>query len=241
MTFSEAIKSGFSNYSNFSGRSQRSALWWWLLFQSLVMMAAIAVDLALFGMQPDKTPFINLAGLVFFLPGLAVSVRRLHDIGRSGWWWLVALIPVVGWIMLIIWYCKPGEPGPNQYDEPDRKMSFVDAVRSGWSHYATFAGRTPRAGYWWWILFISLFSSGVSAIDNVAFGQEQPYLTGIFWLASLIPNLSVAARRLHDIDRSGWWQLLWLIPVVGWIILLIWMCKPSQPGANRFGPNPYGM
>jgi uncharacterized membrane protein YhaH (DUF805 family) len=240
MTFVEAIKSGFSNYANFSGRSPRSALWWWILFQCLVMLATIAIDLALFGLQ-TSTPVTSLAGLALCLPGWAVGVRRLHDIGRSGWWWLIGLIPIVGWIILIVWYCKPGEPGTNQYDRPDTMMTFGDAVRSGWNNYATFSGRTPRAGYWWWIVFVVLVGSGVNTIDVSAFGQDKLYLTGIFWLAALIPNLSVATRRLHDIDRRGWWQLLWFIPVIGWIILLVWYCKPSQPGANRFGPNPYGM
>jgi len=62
----------------------------------------------------------------------------------------------------------------------------------------------------------------------------------IFALAVIIPDLSVSCRRLHDRDRSGWWVLLILIPIIGWIILLIWVCQPGQRGSNRFGPDPLG-
>ena len=60
----------------------------------------------------------------------------------------------------------------------------------------------------------------------------------IFGLAIIIPNISVTARRLHDINRSGWWQLLWFIPLLGWIPLLIWNCTKSNETTNKFGDNP---
>ncbi len=119
MGFLEAIKSGFQNYANFSGRAPRSAYWWWTLFSLLIAIIASVVDLVLF---PDLTMAMGGIGpiyigvlIVLFLPGLSVSVRRLHDIGRSGWWLLIFLIPFVGFIVLIIWFASKGEEGANKY------------------------------------------------------------------------------------------------------------------------------
>jgi len=114
MNFTEAIQSGFNNYVNFSGRAQRSAFWFWVLFVFAASIVAGILDMAIFGAE-SYTPLSTLFGLAVFLPGLAVAVRRLHDTGRTGWWVLLWLIPIIGWIVLIIWYCQPGEPGTNQY------------------------------------------------------------------------------------------------------------------------------
>lgn len=110
MGFADAVRSGFQNYVNFSGRSMRSEYWYWVLFTLLVNILANIID-------PGGT-LAGLAGLVFLLPGLAVAVRRLHDIGRSGWWLLVGLIPVLGWIYLIYLYIQPSEPQPNRFGPP---------------------------------------------------------------------------------------------------------------------------
>ena len=115
MNFGEAIKSGFSNYVTFSGRAQRSAFWLWVFFAVLASIACSILDGAIFGFSEANKPISGLFGLATFLPGLAVTVRRLHDTGRSGWWILLWFIPLVGWIILIIWYCQPGEAGTNQY------------------------------------------------------------------------------------------------------------------------------
>ncbi len=115
MSFGEAIKSGFANYVTFSGRAQRSAFWLWVLFAILASVACGIIDGAIFGFDEANKPLSGLFGLATFLPGLAVTVRRLHDTGRSGWWVLLWFIPLIGWIILIIWYCQPGETGNNQY------------------------------------------------------------------------------------------------------------------------------
>jgi uncharacterized membrane protein YhaH (DUF805 family) len=113
MTFGKAISSGFSNYANFSGRSQRSAFWWWFLFSLIVEVIAAIIDTALFG--ANTSVLSPLAGLGLLLPTIAVTVRRLHDTARSGLFILLGLIPLIGAIILIVWYCQPGTPGPNQY------------------------------------------------------------------------------------------------------------------------------
>jgi uncharacterized membrane protein YhaH (DUF805 family) len=91
-------------------------------------------------------------------------------------------------------------------------------------------------------LFVIIAVIALEILDMAIFGTDSYFpLTSIFSVATFIPYLAVGVRRLHDIDRSGWWWLIGFIPLVGIIILIIWWCKPSQPGANRFGPNPYGM
>jgi uncharacterized membrane protein YhaH (DUF805 family) len=114
MHFGEAIKSGFNNYATFSGRAQRSAFWYWVLFTFLVGVGLTIVDFAIFGVR-DYSPFAGLFGLATLLPGLAVGARRLHDIDRTGWWLLLYFIPLIGIIVLIIWWCQPGEPGANRF------------------------------------------------------------------------------------------------------------------------------
>ena len=114
MNFMEAIKSGFANYANFSGRAQRSAFWYWILFAFLVGIVANILDWAIFGAD-SVSPLSLILGLALLIPDLSVGARRLHDIGRSGWWQLLHFVPLIGLIILIVWYCKRGEPGPNQH------------------------------------------------------------------------------------------------------------------------------
>ena len=122
-------------------------------------------------------------------------------------------------------------------------MGFAEAVKSAFSNYASFSGRSARSAFWWWQLFNLIAGVVTLIIDSSIFGFGSGYtpINWVYSIAVLLPSLAVAARRLHDIDRSGWWILLVLIPLVGIIILIIWWCKQSQPGTNRFGPNPYGM
>lgn len=124
-------------------------------------------------------------------------------------------------------------------------MSFVNAIKSGYKDYLNFSGRTSRSGFWYFWLFqivvgyiVGRISGGfeVTYVDGIASVSYQGGLLAAVWsLANIIPNLSVATRRLHDIDKSGWWQLLVCIPVIGWIILLIWTVRAGTPGDNRFG------
>jgi uncharacterized membrane protein YhaH (DUF805 family) len=114
MNFGEAVKSGFSNYVNFSSRAIRSEYWYWVLFVILGEIVTAIVDYVI-GYQVTTTLF----GLAVFLPGLAVTIRRLHDLDRTGWWFLLAFVPIVGWIILIVWYCTEGTKGANRFG-PDR-------------------------------------------------------------------------------------------------------------------------
>jgi uncharacterized membrane protein YhaH (DUF805 family) len=113
MTFGEAVKSGFDHYVKFDGRASRSMFWWWVLFAILASIAANILD-AIIG----AGIFSILVGLGLLLPGLSVSIRRLHDTNRTGWWILIGLIPLIGFIVLLIFYLESGNPGPNEYGPP---------------------------------------------------------------------------------------------------------------------------
>jgi uncharacterized membrane protein YhaH (DUF805 family) len=115
MTFQEAVKDAFSKYTQFSGRSSRSAYWYWYLFLILGEIVAGITD-AILG---TGSIVLIIFALGVIIPGLAVSVRRLHDIGRSGWWLLISLLPIIGFIVLIVFYVTKSD-GPNEYGQgPD--------------------------------------------------------------------------------------------------------------------------
>jgi uncharacterized membrane protein YhaH (DUF805 family) len=116
-------------------------------------------------------------------------------------------------------------------------MNFTDAVKAVFNKYAVFDGRSLRSEFWYWVLFTFIVSIVLSIFDSILFGTRAggngPI--GLFFsLAVLIPNIAVAVRRLHDIDKSGWWVLI-AFTIVGIIPLIYWYCQPSTPGKNRFG------
>ena len=119
MSFTQAVRSVLTQYVGFSGRARRSEFWWWFLFTVLVGIAARILDQAsgtTVGEGFGQTGIIaSLVSLALLLPNLAVSVRRLHDTGRSGWWILIGLVPVVGFIVLIVFYVQDSTPGPNPH------------------------------------------------------------------------------------------------------------------------------
>jgi len=112
-------------------------------------------------------------------------------------------------------------------------MGFSEAVRSGFEHYATFDGRASRPAFWWWTLFAILAGIAANIVDAIL---GVPIFTLVVGLGLLLPNLSVAIRRLHDTGRTGWWILIGLIPLIGFIVLLIFYVQAGDPGENEYGP-----
>jgi uncharacterized membrane protein YhaH (DUF805 family) len=107
--------------------------------------------------------------------------------------------------------------------------------------YAVFGGRARRKEYWMFVL-INLVITVVLILIDILIGTFSPQtgvglLSGLYSLAVLIPFITVTVRRLHDTGRSGWSMLIGLIPIIGGIVLLIFMVQDSQPGANQYGPN----
>lgn len=115
MGLSEAVKSVFSNYATISGRACRSEYWNFYLFYFLVYVGLILVSAVI--------PFLAILSLVFmvvvFIPSITVAIRRLHDLDKSGWWYLIIFIPLVGVVILLIWFITAGTDGPNEFgDDP---------------------------------------------------------------------------------------------------------------------------
>lgn len=171
-------------------------------------------------------------------------------------------------------------------------MTFTDAVKKAFRQYAVFSRRATRAEFWWWVLFLTIGSIGLALIEaaiQFATGTELGILSLLFAFGTILPSLAVTCRRLHDIGKSGWWQLAWhTLPVLAWVAAfaslfmgtavgigigdnrdyppvldmlsilpfiislvvatatslgtiiwaVIWTVRPSQPGPNRYGPQP---
>jgi uncharacterized membrane protein YhaH (DUF805 family) len=115
---------------------------------------------------------------------------------------------------------------------------YLEALKK----YAVFSGRARRAEFWYFVLFNLIVAIVLALIDTLlgtttgvsSFG----ILSGLYSLAVLIPTLALWVRRLHDIDRTGWWVLINLIPLIGTIVLLVFALTPGTPGSNQYGPDP---
>ena len=148
-------------------------------------------------------------------------------------------------------------------------MDFWQAISTCFHKYADFSGRAQRSEYWWWILFSLLANLIFGILDTALFGVESLGVFGlIFTISTLLPSIAVAARRLHDIDKSGWWQIMYLVPLVlamlsvlisssqdsaffgfaaiilglaffiAIIVLITWLIAKGTQGNNSFGPDP---
>lgn len=111
---------------------------------------------------------------------------------------------------------------------------FIDVLKK----YAVFNGRARRKEYWMFILFYVLIYVGLFIVESLV--GSPGILVLIFALGLLVPSVAVTIRRLHDTDRSGWWFLIAFVPIVGGIVLLVFMCLEGTGGANQYGPDPKG-
>ena len=129
-------------------------------------------------------------------------------------------------------------------------MSYLEAVKAGFSNYAKFNGRASRSEFWWFFLFVVIVYAVLYAIIGIfgglttsdSYGVESASVSGfpffilvVFWLALLLPVLGLQFRRLHDANHSAWWWLIGFVPFGG-IVLIIFLATPGTAGDNRFGP-----
>jgi uncharacterized membrane protein YhaH (DUF805 family) len=98
-------------------------------------------------------------------------------------------------------------------------MTFAESIKTCFGKYADFNGRATKSEFWWWVLFVFLATVAANVLSEK--------LGALVSLGTLLPYLAVTARRLHDTNRSGWWQLIGIIPVIGWIILIVWCVQDS--------------
>ena len=117
-------------------------------------------------------------------------------------------------------------------------MNFQSSIKTCFNKFAVFSGRASRSEFWFFVLFGFLGGIIAIIIDVMIIGypyEENGPINLIFSVAIIIPSIAVAARRLHDINKSGWWQLLW-ITIIGGILLIIWHATEGENKKNKFGP-----
>jgi uncharacterized membrane protein YhaH (DUF805 family) len=118
-------------------------------------------------------------------------------------------------------------------------MTFGEAIKSGFSKYVTFSGRAYRQEYWLWVLFGVIGGIVAVTIDSTLLGYSPSGaspIASIFDLVTFLPSIAIAARRMHDMDRTGWWLLI-AFTGIGAFILVIWFCFRGTQGPNRYGPD----
>lgn len=139
-------------------------------------------------------------------------------------------------------------------------MNFMQSISTCFGKYATFKGRASRSEFWWFMLFIMVMNVILGQVDSMIFEpnvmstgnmmaadgsfqsfsfawQPQP-IAGIFILATILPNIAVSVRRLHDLGKSGWWWWIIFIPLIGFILLLVWYASKGTDGDNGHGADP---
>jgi len=143
-------------------------------------------------------------------------------------------------------YSGPGYPGGGGYPPPQQNyqqqgylqggpVDFQGAIRNQIANVLTFNGRASRSAYWWYALALLIVDVVLQIISGVAGSSALAVLVSLILIVVGLSGLSVAVRRLHDTDKSGWWILIGLIPIIGTIILIVFLCTQGTPGQNRFG------
>ena len=107
-------------------------------------------------------------------------------------------------------------------------MTFIESVQTCFTKYATFDGTARRSEYWWFFLFNVIASTVIAVVSTK--------LSYAYSLVALLPGIAVTTRRLHDTDRSGWWQLISFVPFVGIVVMIVFLCQDNRP--NRYGAAP---
>lgn len=118
-------------------------------------------------------------------------------------------------------------------------MTFTQAIASGFSKYVTLSGRAARSEFWYWTLFVFVCSLSLGMLDGAIFPLELWGPLGtVFGIVTFLPGIAVSVRRLHDLEKSGYWLFLMLLPIIGWIVLFVWDIRRGIDGGNRFGEDP---
>jgi uncharacterized membrane protein YhaH (DUF805 family) len=212
MTFPQAIASGFRNYARFSGRAARSEYWCWFLFAVLVSTAARILDEAyLSELMIDIVrigPVYGVTTLVLLIPGLAVGVRRLHDLDRSGWWWWIWLTGIGG-IVLLVWFCRRGTVGPNRFGDDRVAEPAPLPVGSGTDPYRQGAPIVPypvQTKSWpVWLTVLVVLGGIVLAIGAASLAGYiwwQRYGTGLIGSIDEGRKFAIGKTRTACVDET---------------------------------------
>jgi uncharacterized membrane protein YhaH (DUF805 family) len=122
------------------------------------------------------------------------------------------------------------------------EMNFGEAIATCMGKYGTFSGRASRSEYWWFYLFTILMSWGATIVDGAVASSGDPAVASsgdpmveiVVTLVFFVPIIAAGCRRLHDMGKSGWWQLLWFIPIIGWILLIVWLATNTKPEGDKY-------
>ncbi|UHS60021.1 DUF805 domain-containing protein [Agrobacterium vaccinii] len=135
-------------------------------------------------------------------------------------WHLIVIIALIAFPLIFVF--RPPPPGPNRFGAPAMPMTFGEAFASFFRNYVNFRGRASRSEYWFSFLFVSASSLGVDTIDS------RGFLSLIWSFILFLPMIAVSTRRLHDINRSGWHQLLSGFFPIGSIVVIVWYCTAGR-------------
>ena len=141
-------------------------------------------------------------------------------------------------------YGSPEMPTPKTVNDSEfinapRAMKFFETIKFSYKNYSNFEGRASRSEFWYWVQFVALTTTALALVVSFV-GIDRIYSSNflaIFVLSSIIPTLARVVRRLHDTDKPGIYVLFWFTPVVGYFLLLFWLCTKSDFGSNQFGPS----
>jgi len=136
---------------------------------------------------------------------------------------------------------EPAGAGAPTYEEwmaTDHPTQFMDCVKTCFNKFAHFRGRARRPEFWYFVLFNFLVGLALNIVDGTIFGwgNDVAVFNPLYSLAVLVPSLAAGARRLHDTGRSGWWQLIGLIPIAGIIVLIVFWARRGESRPNQYGP-----
>jgi uncharacterized membrane protein YhaH (DUF805 family) len=120
----------------------------------------------------------------------------------------------------------------------NRKVNFIQSISLFYSNYLNFGGRSSRGAYWWWVLAYIVIFYPLVFIEMILYMEgtigSGSMISSLFLLINIIPTFALLTRRLHDVGRSGWWQLI-QFTIIGTIPLFYWMCKKGDLGTNKYG------
>ncbi|WP_196594508.1 DUF805 domain-containing protein [Pectinatus sottacetonis] len=236
LTLSEALTLFSTKIFTFSGRATRAEFWLTAAFIGIIIeIAGMVCSFQINNLSVTGIQIMLLIILLCLIIMIPITTRRLHDINRRGWYQLLYLVPIVGWLILFFLYIKVSD-SDNKYGEKkddDYQLKFSEARRLWWQKKFTFSGRATRAEFWLgkiWISIcvslsiLSLYFTGIFLTIIIAINQK--YLPSYFDLIGavvgvgiililiiglIILSISLIVRRLHDIGKSGWWILLFIV------------------------------
>ncbi len=247
MILLSSFLSGYGNTFNFKGMTTRKTFWSFLLVDLITLILIYPVLMIFLGVSNYSIPLLSIYAFFFILwmllgsiTRLTISTRRLRDMGRSGYWIFLLIIPYIGPLILLYWMTKPSI---NKEINHIRFKEIIDSFYISWKHTFDFKGRSKRKEFWSFVIISTLIISCFNflSITPVVIGNISknpalisfayfPYklfdlLKLIYFFGSVIPYISLSIRRLRDINKSLYWILLLIIPYISLIPMLLWFTK----------------